>query len=474
MAPLNPDPDWAVDRRRATRERLASTLSPQTIDELATHLEDIYLAARADGDDDAAAAPEGRARRSRRPASCRSAASRAPMPARPTRAPPTTPPRRPDPGVSPWSTPFAWRCASSACIRRSRHRRPRARPRHRRRDRRLHHRRLRRPAAAAVPRARSPGEALGHQHREGPRARSVLAGHVHGLPGAAGVRGRGGVVAAGRQPARSRARSGAGQDHRDERQPVRGARRRHAARRRLPEGRPVLLADADRGDQRSALAHALRRRPVGRRPPAAAQRHALHGRRRDAGRIPLPRRRRRVAAAAVGSHAAQPQRPLHGRRRAAEGRRVDRAGARRRGHAGGPARPAVRGQQQGLGVRGGAAARRSARLLPAGALRAVRRGRPAVRHRLPERRLAAADARARPRARDRRAHRARRGAAADRHAAAGRELDPVGGRRRRRPAGRAGRPPGDRRGHAGGRPPPRRGRGQPARPRAGPRRSSSA
>ena len=39
-----------------------------------------------------------------------------------------------------------------------------------------------------------------------------------------------------------------------------GARRRHAARRRLPEGRAVLLADADRGDQRSPVAHTLRRR----------------------------------------------------------------------------------------------------------------------------------------------------------------------------------------------------------------------
>ncbi len=79
--------------------------------------------------------------------------------------------------------------------------RPRARPRHRRRDRGLHHRRLGRAAAAALPRARPPGEALGHQHREGAHARPDLAGHVHGLPGAAGVRGRRRVVAARREPA---------------------------------------------------------------------------------------------------------------------------------------------------------------------------------------------------------------------------------------------------------------------------------
>ena len=72
-----------------------------------------------------------------------------------------------------------------------------------------------------------------------------------------------------------------------------------------------------------------------------------------------------------------------------------------------------------------------ARLLPAGALRAVRRRRPAVRHRLPQRRLAPAHARARPRARDRRAYRDRRGAAAHRRAAARRERDPV---RRRAPS----------------------------------------
>ena len=102
-----------------------------------------------------------------------------------------------------------------------------------------------------------------------------------------------------------------------------------------------------------------------------------------------------------------------------------------------PARHRVRGQQQGLGVRHRAPARRSARLLPPGALRAVRRRRTALRHRLPERGVAAADAGAVARARDRGPDGARRRAAPDRDAAAGGEPRPVGRRRGRGPAGRA-------------------------------------
>ena len=59
MATLGPDPDWtSVVARHARSARV--DLSSQTIDELATHLEDIYLAARADGDDDAAARVKAR------------------------------------------------------------------------------------------------------------------------------------------------------------------------------------------------------------------------------------------------------------------------------------------------------------------------------------------------------------------------------------------------------------------------------
>ena len=54
MATLSPDPDWTSVVARHARAA-GVELSSQTIDELATHLEDIYLAARADGDDDGAA-----------------------------------------------------------------------------------------------------------------------------------------------------------------------------------------------------------------------------------------------------------------------------------------------------------------------------------------------------------------------------------------------------------------------------------
>ena len=117
---------------------------------------------------------------------------------------------------------------------RARHR-ARARARHRRRHHRLHRRRCRRAAAAALRGAGSARHAVGHERREGAGARSDLAGQLHGLPRAAGVQGRGGVVAARRQPRRSGPRSGARQHHRSERQPLRGARRR--ARRSAPASR---------------------------------------------------------------------------------------------------------------------------------------------------------------------------------------------------------------------------------------------
>ena len=65
---------------------------------------------------------------------------------------------------------------------------------------------------------------------------------------------------------------------------------------------------------------------------------------------------------------------MEGVARLADGTSLEQARAARR-HAGGAARHGVRQQQQGLGVRHRPAARRSARLLPAGALCAVRRGR---------------------------------------------------------------------------------------------------
>ena len=209
--------------------------------------------------------------------------------------------------------------------------RARARPRHRRRDRRLHHRRLRRAAAAAVPRAGRAREVLGHEPREGPDARSDLAGHLHGLPRAAGVRRRRRLVAARREPARSRPRSRPREDDRDQRQPVLACSASSTqVGAGFPEGRPVLRPQPDRRHQRSALADALQRRPVAHRQADPSERHAVHRRRRHAPGFQFPGRRRRVAAAAVGPHAAQPQRALRGGRGEAGAQHVARAGARGR------------------------------------------------------------------------------------------------------------------------------------------------
>ena len=145
------------------------------------------------------------------------------------------------------SAPFVSLSASSGSIRRSRSSpcwcsASAPAPHHR-----LHGRRCGGAAAAALCRARSARHAVGHEHREGARARSDLAGQLHGLPRAAGVQGRGGMVAAGRQPRRSRPGPGARQHNRGQRQPVRGARRRPAGRRRDSRpGGPVLRAQRAR------------------------------------------------------------------------------------------------------------------------------------------------------------------------------------------------------------------------------------
>ena len=110
----------------------------------------------------------------------------------------------------------------------------------------------------------SAGHAVGHQYREGARARSDLAGELHGLPRAAGVHGRGrrggGRASTSIEPGRG---SDARQHHRSRRQPVRRARREAAGRRRLPGRRAdVRHQRADLRDQRSAVAHPLQRRSV--------------------------------------------------------------------------------------------------------------------------------------------------------------------------------------------------------------------
>ena len=56
-----------------------------------------------------------------------------------------------------------------------------------------------------------------------------------------------------------------------------------------PEGSVLRAERARRRHQRSAVAHALQRRPVDHRPAAVAERHAVHRRRRDAAEVSLSR-----------------------------------------------------------------------------------------------------------------------------------------------------------------------------------------
>ena len=242
---------------------------------------------------------------------------------------------------------------------------------------------------------------------------------------------RGRLVAAGHQPHRARQGSDARQHHRGRRQPVRRARREAASRRRLSgKGADVRHQRIDLRDQRSPLALALQRRSVDHRQADLAQRHAVHRRRRDGAEVPFPRRRRRLAARALGLHAAQPRRAFHGSGRAALAGHDVRAGAKRGRRARHPARAGEPAHQQGLELAAGAAARRRARLLPAGVDGAVRRGRVAARHRRAERRHAAADAGVVARKGNRRSRRPRRRAPAAGDAVDGRKLRALGRRRR--------------------------------------------
>ena len=169
-------------------------------------------------------------------------------------------------------------------------------------------------AAAALPAARSARHALGHQPRAGLAHDPISPVNFmdyRALPGLRATRRRGGGR---RQPGRSRARSGARQHHRGQRQPVRRARRAPADRRRVSRRRAVLRRATSRS---SVISDRLWRTrynadPLDRRPAAPLERHAVHGRRRDAAEVPLPGRRGRLAAAAVGPDAAQPRRALHG------------------------------------------------------------------------------------------------------------------------------------------------------------------
>ena len=89
---------------------------------------------------------------------------------------------------------------------------------------------------------------------------------------------------------------------------------------------------------------------VDRRASASLQRRAAHRRRRHAAAVPLPGRRGRMAAAAVGPDSSFPIRALHGVGAAAEEGHDVRAGARRRGHASRTTRQRVPAEQRPLGA----------------------------------------------------------------------------------------------------------------------------
>ena len=232
---------------------------------------------------------------------------------------------------------------------------------------------------------------------------------------------------------RSRTRSGARQHHRGRRQlfdvlGVRAAGRRRASRSTARCSFPNELV-AVISDRLWRTRYSADPSIVGRQ--LSLNGDAVHRRRRHAAEVSLPGRHRRLAAAALGSDAAQPRGAFHGSGRplSATGTTFDQAQSAVEALA-------LRLQSEfpqtnkGWAIAAGAAARRAARLLPAGADGAVRRRRSAARDRLSERRVAAADARAVARARDRGAHRDGRGAAPARHAAARREPGALGGRAR--------------------------------------------
>ena len=265
-----------------------------------------------------------------------------------------------------------------------RHRDRDARPRRRRRDGDLQRRRRRPAEAAALSAAGADRRDLGDERGEGAAEGTAVAGELHGLPRRA--RGAFTDAAAWWRPEVNLSEPGT--------EPVRVSTIEtsanlfqllgvvDAARAGLSAGRAVLLARPDRRHQRSALAPALQRGPRHHRAPARDERRQVSDRRRHAAGLPLSGRRGRVAAAAVGSHAAQPRRAFHGGRSRgcspASRRSRPRASSRRSAAASARRMPAT---NRGWIARPGAAARRHARLLPSGALRAARRRRAPARSR---------------------------------------------------------------------------------------------
>ena len=208
----------SINFRQEIERRVAKSgvdLPDATIDELVAYLEDLHAAALDEGAPARRSPARARWPRSKNPHfRCCSAtrrsipivvqAARADLLARSRRWKEPERVERDQAGAAP---------VPSASDLRARHGAG-ARPRHRRGDHGVHGCRFRGAAAAALRGARSARDAVGHQSREGARARSDLAGELHGLPRAAGVHRRGRLVAAGRQPRRSRHGSDARQHHR--------------------------------------------------------------------------------------------------------------------------------------------------------------------------------------------------------------------------------------------------------------------
>ena len=308
---MNPRHDWKAPRPRARQDRPAPPTSPQhAIDELAAHLEDIYLEARRAGtSDDADAVARGRrgARGIAARQSCRVSRTRLPE-ARPHVSPPgsgwTGHRRRPPLRLAP--------AAPLAVLRGDRHRH--ARPRRRRRHRHLQRRRRRPPEAAALPPPRAARRDLGSQRREGAAEGTALAGELHGLPRhPRRVHRRGRVVAARGQPRRSPAPSRFASARS---KPAPTSSSCSACPPQLGPGFPQDGPFYSR-DRIAVISDRLWRQRYNADPEIVGRQLDMNdGKYQIAGVMPpgfhFPGRRGRVAAAAVGPDPAQPRRAFHG------------------------------------------------------------------------------------------------------------------------------------------------------------------
>ena len=328
---------------------------------------------------------------------------------------------------------------------------PDPRARHRRHDRDLQRRLRRRPAAASAARAGAadgslrnvPGAAVSRVRRQLHRCR-VRSLRVRGDVGEAVLE----LQPVRRHDARAHHRRAGHREllRRDGRAPAAGARlhRRGGSTRERTGRRP----------EPSAVDAPFRRQPLGRRQHGPDERRQLPGRGRHAAGVRShDRQRRAVGPDRVYAGAESPaRRALPQRLRAIEGGRDGAAGAAaardRRGTA--PSRLSEGCRRAAL--HDGAVQRRLRRRLRDAALRAARRGRGGVAHRVRQRREPAAGPRRLARARDRPALGARRRPGAHRAAVVDRKHRPgagVGprgsaarglvhrGRRRLEPAGRA-------------------------------------